>query len=229
MEMTFERFMASLYMTAMLQLGLMQEERGQPRIDLLGARQTVDTLGLLAEKTKGNLTPAEENFLQNCLYELRMAYVEVTNALARPPQATGTNPCETMKATLTVLGSGTSMGVPTIGCECAVCRSSDPHDRRTRPSVLIEYGGRVVLIDTTPDFREQAIREAYPQSGCGALHPRPRRSYSWHRRSASLELIATSRAGCRSMLVPMWPSSSATCSATSSMRTTNSADCPRWN
>jgi Domain of unknown function (DUF1844) len=92
MEMTFERFMASLYMTAMLQLGLMQEERGQPRIDLLGARQTIDTLSLLAEKTKGNLTAAEENFLQNCLYELRMAYVEVTNALARPPQATGTKP-----------------------------------------------------------------------------------------------------------------------------------------
>jgi hypothetical protein len=92
MEMTFERFMASLYMTAMLQLGLMQEERGQPRIDLLGARQTIDTLSLLSEKTKGNLTAAEENFLQNCLYELRMAYVEVTNALARPPQATGTNP-----------------------------------------------------------------------------------------------------------------------------------------
>jgi hypothetical protein len=91
MEMTFERFMASLYMTAMLQLGLMQEQGGQPRIDLLGARQTVDTLGLLAEKTKGNLTPAEENFLQNCLYELRMAYVEVTNALARPPQAAGAN------------------------------------------------------------------------------------------------------------------------------------------
>lgn len=92
MEMTFERFTASLYMTAMLQLGLMQEERGQPRIDLIAARQTVDTLGLLAEKTKGNLTPAEDNFLQNCLYELRMAYVEVTNALARPPLATGTNP-----------------------------------------------------------------------------------------------------------------------------------------
>jgi phosphoribosyl 1,2-cyclic phosphate phosphodiesterase len=64
-----------------------------------------------------------------------------------------------MKATLTVLGSGTSMGVPTIGCDCAVCSSSDPHDRRTRPSILIEYEGRVVLIDTTPDFREQAIRE----------------------------------------------------------------------
>jgi phosphoribosyl 1,2-cyclic phosphate phosphodiesterase len=64
-----------------------------------------------------------------------------------------------MKARLTVLGSGTSMGVPTIGCDCAVCRSSDPRDRRTRPSVLVEYGGKAVLIDTTPDFREQAIRE----------------------------------------------------------------------
>jgi len=64
-----------------------------------------------------------------------------------------------MKATLTVLGSGTSMGVPTIGCDCAVCHSSDPRDRRTRPSILIEYNGHVVLIDTTPDFREQALRE----------------------------------------------------------------------
>jgi len=64
-----------------------------------------------------------------------------------------------MKATLTVLGSGTSMGVPTIGCSCSVCHSSDPHDRRTRPSVLIEYDGHAILIDTTPDFREQAIRE----------------------------------------------------------------------
>ena len=86
LEMTFERFMASLYMTAMLQLGLMHEEGGQPRVDLIGARQTIDTLSLLAEKTKGNLNSTEENFLQNCLYELRMAYVEVTNSLSRPPQ-----------------------------------------------------------------------------------------------------------------------------------------------
>src|SRR5499425_1564167 len=64
-----------------------------------------------------------------------------------------------MQATLTVLGSGTSMGVPTIGCDCAVCRSTNPRDRRTRPSVMITYGGRNVLIDTTPDFREQALRE----------------------------------------------------------------------
>src|ERR1700682_5753028 len=93
-EMTFERFMASLYMTAMMQLGLMHEQGGQPRVDIIGGRQTIDTLSLIAEKTKGNLTAAEQNFLQNSLYELRMAYVEVTNALARPPQpgpATGTS------------------------------------------------------------------------------------------------------------------------------------------
>ncbi|MGH9512306.1 MAG: MBL fold metallo-hydrolase [Terriglobales bacterium] len=64
-----------------------------------------------------------------------------------------------MKATLTVLGSGTSVGVPTIGCDCAVCHSADPRDRRSRPSILVEYAGYAVLIDTTPDFREQAIRE----------------------------------------------------------------------
>jgi hypothetical protein len=92
-EITFERFMASLYMTAMLQLGLMRQQDEQPRVDIIGARQTIDTLSLISEKTKGNLTPTEENFLQNSLYELRMAYVEVTNAIARPPQpgpATGT-------------------------------------------------------------------------------------------------------------------------------------------
>jgi len=91
LEITFERFMASLYMTAMLQLGLMHEQGGQPRIDLIAARQTIDTLALLQEKTKGNLASQEENFLQNVLYELRMAYVEVTNALTRPPQAPATS------------------------------------------------------------------------------------------------------------------------------------------
>jgi hypothetical protein len=95
LEMSFERFMASLYMTAMMQLGMMHEQGGQPGVDLIGARQTIDTLSMIAEKTKGNLTSKEQAFLQNCLYELRMAYVEVTNSLARPPQApgpiTGTN------------------------------------------------------------------------------------------------------------------------------------------
>src|ERR1700757_4682207 len=77
-----------------------------------------------------------------------------------------------MKATLTVLGSGTSMGVPTIGCDCAVCTSSDPRDRRTRPSILLEFAGKFVLIDSGPDFREQAIREHITQVDA-VLYPHP--------------------------------------------------------
>src|ERR1700709_235534 len=60
--------------------------------------------------------------------------------------------------TITVLGSGTSVGVPTIGCHCAVCTSTDPRDNRLRPSILVGYNDRNVLIDTTPDFRTQALR-----------------------------------------------------------------------
>jgi phosphoribosyl 1,2-cyclic phosphate phosphodiesterase len=60
---------------------------------------------------------------------------------------------------ITVLGSGTSSGVPTIGCDCATCRSADPRDKRLRPSVLVQAGGTNILIDTTPDFRAQALRK----------------------------------------------------------------------
>jgi len=67
-----------------------------------------------------------------------------------------------MNATLTFLGSGTSMGVPTLGCACAVCTDAQlpkSLNRRTRPSVLIAYDHHNVLIDTGPDFHAQAIRE----------------------------------------------------------------------
>jgi phosphoribosyl 1,2-cyclic phosphate phosphodiesterase len=74
-----------------------------------------------------------------------------------------------MQGELTFLGTGTSMGVPTLGCRCAVCTSADPHDRRLRPSLLLRWNEtaadpsepvreRVVVIDTGPDFREQALR-----------------------------------------------------------------------
>ncbi len=70
-----------------------------------------------------------------------------------------------MEGLLTFLGTGTSMGVPTLGCACAVCTSADPHDRRLRPSALVRWRDsgneareRVVVIDTGPDFREQALR-----------------------------------------------------------------------
>src|SRR5271156_3038710 len=59
---------------------------------------------------------------------------------------------------ITVLGSGTSMGVPTLGCHCRVCSSKDPRDNRLRPSLLLSRHGQNVVIDTTPDFRQQALR-----------------------------------------------------------------------
>lgn len=60
-----------------------------------------------------------------------------------------------MKATF--LGTGTSTGIPMVGCDCPVCRSSDPRNRRRRASVLIEHEGRTWLIDCGPDFRSQAL------------------------------------------------------------------------
>ncbi len=64
-----------------------------------------------------------------------------------------------------VLGSGTSVGIPTIGCRCAVCTSDDPRDRRLRTSVLVRLGdgaaARNIVIDTSPDFRQQALRSGF--------------------------------------------------------------------
>lgn len=60
--------------------------------------------------------------------------------------------------TVTVLGSGTSVGIPMIGCDCRVCTSPDPRDKRTRSSIFIELAGKVLLIDSAPDFRTQALR-----------------------------------------------------------------------
>jgi phosphoribosyl 1,2-cyclic phosphate phosphodiesterase len=73
-----------------------------------------------------------------------------------------------MQATLTFLGTGTSMGVPTLGCQCAVCKSAlapdgDPRNRRTRPSIHLAFNNHSVLIDTGPDFHAQALRERLTQ------------------------------------------------------------------
>src|SRR5215467_9829338 len=86
LKANFESFVASLYMSAMIQLGLMHERGEQPQVDLVGARHTIDTLAMLDEKTRGNLSDAEKLLLQDCLFRLRMAFVEMTNALTRAPQ-----------------------------------------------------------------------------------------------------------------------------------------------
>jgi hypothetical protein len=86
-EMTFERLIESFYMTALLQMGAIRQEGEPPAVDIIGARQTIDSLTILQEKTKGNLSEREQTFLQNVLFELRMAWIEITNALAsaKPP------------------------------------------------------------------------------------------------------------------------------------------------
>ena len=91
-EMTFERLVQSLYVSALFQLGVMHPEGEAPRPDIVAARQTIDTLGVLKDKTKSNLTPAEENVLQNVLFELRMAFLEITNAITRAPGPAANKP-----------------------------------------------------------------------------------------------------------------------------------------
>jgi len=63
---------------------------------------------------------------------------------------------------ITILGSGTSTGVPMVGCNCSVCSSTDPKDKRTRASLLVEHDGNFILVDTSTDLRTQAIREKIP-------------------------------------------------------------------
>src|ERR1700679_1170318 len=64
---------------------------------------------------------------------------------------------------ITVLGSGTSSGIPLVGCECSVCHSTDPRDQRLRPAIAIDFDGYCVLIDTPPDFPTQALRAHLPR------------------------------------------------------------------
>lgn len=82
-EMTFERLVQSLYMQALLQLGGAAQPGQAPQVDLLGARQTIDMLVLVADRSAGNLSETEDKFMQSALFELRMGFLEMTQALAR--------------------------------------------------------------------------------------------------------------------------------------------------
>jgi len=82
-EMTFDRLIQSVYMQAILQLGGGAEPGQTPQIDLLGARQSIDMLAVLADKTKGNLSTQEDQLLQSALFEARMGFLEMTQLLAR--------------------------------------------------------------------------------------------------------------------------------------------------
>jgi hypothetical protein len=86
-EMNFGQLVQSVYMTTILQLGGGTEPGQAPRVDLMGARQSIDMLAVLADKTKGNLTAEEQRLLDSALFEVRMAFLEVTQALARSSAA----------------------------------------------------------------------------------------------------------------------------------------------
>jgi uncharacterized protein DUF1844 len=85
--MNFEQLVQSVYLTAIMQLGGAAHEGQQPQVDIMGARQSVDMLGVIAEKTKGNLSADESRLLDSALFELRMAFLEITQALARSAAA----------------------------------------------------------------------------------------------------------------------------------------------
>ena len=80
--MTFETLVQQFYLTAMLQLGAGTQEGQQPRVDIVGARTTIDLLGILAEKTKGNLTAQEDTALQTALFDARMAFLEISKMIS---------------------------------------------------------------------------------------------------------------------------------------------------
>jgi Domain of unknown function (DUF1844) len=92
LEMSFERVIESFYMSALIQMGAIRQENEPPRVDIIGARQTIDSLTILQEKTKGNLTDREKTLLQNVLFELRMAWIEITNAVASSATKPGAMP-----------------------------------------------------------------------------------------------------------------------------------------
>lgn len=82
---TFESLVQQLYVSTMIQMGAGTQEGQRPRVDILGARQTIDLLGIIAEKTKGNLSAQEDRVLQTVLFETRMAFLELTNMITLQP------------------------------------------------------------------------------------------------------------------------------------------------
>ena len=153
-----------------MHLGMYHFRRGKgpARARLPIARHTIDLLAMLQEKTRGNVSMEEQRLVENALTELRFRFVQaMENQEKKAVPEPAAEPKKEEQAELivdgrgvlriTVLGSGTSVGVPMIGCHCAVCT---PRSAR-QPAAAVDpvgYGGRGVLIDTTPDFRHQALR-----------------------------------------------------------------------
>jgi hypothetical protein len=89
---SMEQIIQSMYLSSVVAMGAATEPGQKPRIDIIGARQSIDMLGILQEKTKGNLTEKEQRLLQNALFELRMMFLDITNAIAKQAQKPAPNP-----------------------------------------------------------------------------------------------------------------------------------------
>ena len=154
-NINFASFVLSLAATAAVHFGdrLEPGETEAGPVDLQAAGQMIDILALLEEKTRGNLTRGRaaapgNDPLRTAAPIRRSARPGKENHHALSPAA----------ARVLVLGTGTSHGVPMIGCDCATCTSTDPRDRRSRASIVIQTAsGSSVLVDTTPDLRSQAL------------------------------------------------------------------------
>jgi len=81
---TFEHLIQQFYLSGLIQMGVGAQQGERPQIDILGARSTIDLLGVLAEKTRGNLSANEDRMLQSVLYELRMMFLEITGMISMP-------------------------------------------------------------------------------------------------------------------------------------------------
>ena len=91
-EMDFEQLVQSIYLSAVLAMGAETPAGQKPRIDIVGARQSIDMLGVLSDKTKGNLNPREEKLLQSALFNLRMMFLEITNSITAAAKSKIKNP-----------------------------------------------------------------------------------------------------------------------------------------
>ena len=191
-------------------LGLTPWSQEKPEVNLPLARHSIDLLAMLQDKTRNNLSMEEQRLLDNTLTELRFRYiqsfeneqkrkVEDSAATAGPTFArqrslgSGTRSRRTMpdspgRLTITVLGSGTSVGVPTIGCPCEVCHSVDPRDQRLRPSIALRWNEPLRCRRHWARFPAAGSPRRSPARGRGALYTRSRRPHPGPRRSASLQL-----------------------------------------
>ena len=157
---TFEFLVFSLKTQAEMRLGLLRVTEEEQGPDLPAARHAIDMLAMIAEKTRGNLSLEEQRLVENSLTELRFRFVQVLEKAPKPDESPSAKRAHERRA-------GDSYHRARLRYQrrrsddrlrMRRVRFDDPRDSRLRPSILIRYGGHSVVVDTSPDFRAQALR-----------------------------------------------------------------------